>query len=79
MLSINLMVLHIAIAIALVVLYYSVYNKFALIVYSKIGSDLYMQWAYRYYQLAKFSILLMAVVGTLILGGLLVFDTYWVN
>ena len=38
-----------------------------------------MQWAYRYYQLAKFSILLMAVVGTLILAGLLLFDGYWVN
>lgn len=75
--AINFLVLHFFIVLVYSVLFYSVYNKFALITYSKIGSDLYMQWAYKYYQLAKFSNLLSAILGTLQLVMLFVFEPTW--
>lgn len=58
-------------------IFWPVYNKFCLIIYSKIGNDLYLQWAYGHYETAKNSIWLMIIVGLPQIAALFIFESNW--
>ena len=68
---------HIIQIMVITLIFVPLYHKFKMIVYSKIGSDLYLQWAYGFYSVSKTSNILMAIIGLPQIVALFIFEPAW--
>lgn len=73
----NLLVSHLIQIMMITLIFVPLYHKFKMIIYSKIGSDLYLQWAYGFYETSKISNTLMAIIGLPQLIALFIFEPAW--